>query len=105
MTESKIGQWVVIGEGARRKVLSDAPDLMIVEFAFDKGAVGAMHNHPHIQGTYVASGRFAFTMDDETFEIGPGDSMVIPTMVMHGCTALESGSLIDSFTTRRDDFL
>ena len=44
-------------------------------------------------------------MDDETFEIGPGDSMVIPTMVMHGCTALESGSLIDSFTPRRDDFL
>lgn len=105
MAESKVGQWVVTGEGARRKVLCETPNLMMVEFSFEAGAVGVLHNHPHIQGTYVASGRFEFTMGDETIEIGPGDSLIIPTMVMHGCTALEAGSLIDSFTPRRDDFL
>ncbi|WP_371155842.1 cupin domain-containing protein [Jannaschia sp. 2305UL9-9] len=101
----EIGEWVETAPGARRRVLSDAPGLMMVEFQFEAGAVGALHNHPHIQGTYVASGRFEFTIGSETTVIGPGDSMIIPTMVTHGCVALEAGSLIDSFTPRRDDFL
>lgn len=105
MTDDTSGDWVVTGEGARRRVLSHSPELMMVEFAFEAGAVGALHNHPHIQGTYVESGRFRFTMGDEEHEIGPGDSLVIPSNVVHGCVALEPGSLIDSFTPRRDDFL
>ena len=100
-----IGEWVSTGEGTRRRVLSDAPELMIVEFDFEAGAVGARHDHPHVQGTYVASGRFAFTLGDETREVRPGDSFVIASGVTHGCIAREAGRLIDSFTPRRDDFL
>jgi quercetin dioxygenase-like cupin family protein len=97
---------VQTGEHVSRQVLSDHPDLMVVAFRFDKqGAVGALHDHKHVQSTYVESGRFRFTLGDAQFEVGPGDSFVVPSGVTHGCLCLEAGKLIDSFTPRRDDFL
>jgi len=86
-------------------VLSDSAALMVVSFRFGAGAIGAPHSHPHVQSTYVESGRFRFTIGDDAFEVGPGDSFVIPSGVEHGCTCLASGRLIDTFTPRRDDFL
>ncbi len=93
-------------EGVTRQVLADHPDLMVVAFTFNKeGAVGALHHHPHIQSTFVQTGRFRFTVDGVETEVGPGDSFVIPTNVTHGCICLEPGRLVDCFTPRRDDFL
>jgi len=92
--------------GVTRQVLADHPELMIVAFSFAKqGAEGKLHHHPHVQSTYVKSGRFIFTIDGTQTEIGPGDSFVIPSNAEHGCVCLEPGTLIDSFTPRRDDFL
>lgn len=88
-----------------RTVLAHSPDLMVVRFAFPEGANGALHSHPHVQSTYVHSGRFRFTVDGRVFEVGPGDAFVIPSGAEHGCLCLEEGQLIDSFTPRRDDFL
>lgn len=92
-------------KGVLRQVLSDSPELMVVSFRFDAGAEGALHDHPHVQSTYVKAGRFRFTLGDETREVGPGDSFVIPSGLRHGCICLEAGELIDNFTPRRDDFL
>lgn len=97
---------VSAGEHVTRQVLSDHPDLMVVAFRFQAaGAVGALHSHPHVQSTYVESGRFRFTLGDKEQEVGPGDSFVIPAGQTHGCTCLEPGKLVDSFTPRREDFL
>ncbi|ALV26407.1 cupin domain-containing protein [Pannonibacter phragmitetus] len=92
--------------GVTRQVLSESPELMVVAFHFGhEGAEGKLHNHPHIQSTYVESGRFLFQVDGKETEVGPGDSFVIPSMAIHGCRCLEPGTLIDTFTPRRDDFL
>lgn len=92
--------------GVKRQVLSDSPELMVVAFRFQtEGAEGKLHSHPHMQSTYVESGRFAFTVADTTFEVAPGESFVIPSNAAHGCRCLEPGALIDTFTPRRDDFL
>jgi quercetin dioxygenase-like cupin family protein len=96
---------VTTGPGVTRQVLTDHPDLMVVAFRFATGSEGALHSHPHVQATYVQSGRFAFTIAGTDSEVGPGDSFVIPSNAVHGCRCLESGVLIDSFTPRRDDFL
>ncbi|XHC13423.1 cupin domain-containing protein [Labrenzia sp. ac12] len=97
---------VTADPGIRRQVLSDSPDLMVVAFRFQQeGAEGKLHNHPHVQSTYVESGRFRFTIDDESFDVSPGDSFVIPSNALHGCVCLEPGTLVDTFTPRRDDFL
>ncbi|MCZ4290325.1 cupin domain-containing protein [Hoeflea alexandrii] len=92
--------------GVRRQVLSDSPELMVVAFRFQaEGAEGKLHSHPHVQSTYVQSGRFVFCVADEEFEVAPGDSFVIPSNAVHGCRCLEPGTLIDTFAPRRDDFL
>ncbi len=97
---------VVTAEGVSRQVLSDHPDLMVVAFRFGAvGAVGALHDHIHVQSTYVESGRFRFSLGDAEKEVGPGDSFVVPSGVAHGCVCLEPGTLVDCFTPRRDDFL
>ena len=97
---------VPAGDNVTRQVLSDHPALMVVAFRFAKeGAIGAPHKHPHVQSTYVQSGRFRFTLGNEEREVGPGDSFVVPSELEHGCVCLEPGTLVDGFTPRRDDFL
>jgi len=96
---------VSLDTGITRQVLSDSPELMVVAFGFETGAQGALHSHPHVQSTYVEAGRFRFTAGEETFEVGQGDSFVLPSGVAHGCECLEPGRLIVTFAPRRDDFL
>lgn len=92
--------------GVTRQVLADSPELMVVSFRFGHvGAEGKLHSHPHVQSTYVKSGRFRFFQSGEATEVGPGDSFVIPSGAEHGCECLEPGELIDCFNPRRDDFL
>lgn len=96
---------VAAGPGVTRQVLTDAPELMLVAVAFETGAEGPPHRHPHVQATYVKSGRFRFTVGGKDVEVGPGETLTMASDVVHGCVCLEAGELIDSFTPRREDFL
>lgn len=91
--------------GVMRQVLAENPDMMVVSFRFETDAAGKLHSHPHVQSTYVKSGRFRFEIDGTAFEVGPGDSFIIPSGAEHCCLCLDAGELIDCFTPRRDDFL
>jgi quercetin dioxygenase-like cupin family protein len=91
--------------GVTRQVLSESPEMMVVSFRFDAGAEGKLHSHPHIQSSFVASGRFRFFRDGMAYDLQAGDSLVIPSGIEHGSQCLEAGELIDCFTPRRDDFL
>lgn len=96
---------VQVDANVTRQVLSDSPTLMVVAFTFAKGGEGKLHNHTHVQSTYVESGRFTFSVDGIETEVGPGDSFVVPSNAVHGCRCNEAGKLIDTFSPRRDDFL
>ena len=93
------------GVNVTRKILGCGGSLMMVEVTFAKGAAGDPHRHPHEQVTYVAKGRFAFTLEGETKTLNPGDSVYIPANALHGTLALDDGVLVDVFTPIRDDFL
>lgn len=93
------------GEGVERRVLAYCEDLMCVENRFEQGAVGALHSHPHTQITYVASGVFEFTIDGETHTVRQGDTLLKQDGVIHGCTCVEAGVLLDIFTPMRKDFV
>lgn len=93
------------GEKVIRRVLAYTDGLMCVENTFEKGAVGTLHSHPHTQITYVVSGSFAFTIDGETRVVSAGDTMLKEDGVIHGCTCLEAGILLDIFTPMREDFV
>jgi quercetin dioxygenase-like cupin family protein len=111
MAETKLfaydsdGGWTDLGSGNHRRVLVHTNELMMVEFAFEKGGVGAPHSHPHVQASYVADGRFEVTIAGETAVLSAGDSFIVPANAVHGVKALEAGRLVDSFTPHRADFL
>jgi quercetin dioxygenase-like cupin family protein len=111
MTETKLfarageGEWTRTPDGNRRRVILHTPELMMVEFAFDKGGVGAVHSHPHVQASYVAEGTFEVTIDGRTETIAAGGGYIVPSNLVHGVKALGAGRLIDSFTPVRADFL
>ena len=96
---------VDLGGGVTRRVLSHSDQLMAVEVAFETGAEGAPHAHPHTQCSYVLSGRFSYSVEGESVVLSPGDSIVVPGGLVHGTVCLEVGVLLDVFTPRREDFL
>jgi quercetin dioxygenase-like cupin family protein len=97
--------WETTGEGVCRQILGYDEQLMLVKVAFKKGAVGSGHTHFHSQSTYVASGIFEFHINGETQIVRTGDGIYIAPNLYHGCTCLEDGILIDTFSPVREDFL
>jgi quercetin dioxygenase-like cupin family protein len=94
-----------IAPGVVRRVLAYCGEMMCVENRFETGAIGAMHSHPHTQITYVAEGRFRFTIGEEVKEVAEGDTLCKQNGVQHGCVCLEKGVLIDCFTPMREEFV
>ncbi|TPI33767.1 cupin domain-containing protein [Mesorhizobium sp. B3-1-9] len=97
--------WEPTADGNRRRVLVHTDELMMVEFAFDKGGIGALHSHPHVQASYIAEGRFEVTIDGRSEILETGGSFIVPSNLVHGVKALEAGRLVDSFAPCRADFL
>ena len=97
--------WQTVGEGVCRKILTYASELMVVKVAFEKGGIGALHQHVHIQMSYVESGTFEVTVGDEQRVLKAGDSFYAPSNVWHGVVCHEAGVLVDVFTPMREDFV
>jgi quercetin dioxygenase-like cupin family protein len=97
--------WEEVGEGIKRKIMAYDDRLMLVHVAFEKGAIGALHQHLHTQITHVESGVFEVEIDGEKQVLKTGDIFFIPSNVMHGAVCLEPGMLIDVFSPMREDFI
>jgi quercetin dioxygenase-like cupin family protein len=97
--------WTDLGGGVKRKVLCYDRSVMLVRVVFEKGAVGPAHQHPHIQCSLVASGRFEMKIGGETRILEAGDSFIVPTNVIHSALALEAGELVDTFAPMREEFV
>jgi quercetin dioxygenase-like cupin family protein len=95
----------IIGGGISRKIMTFCDELMLTKMQFEKGAIGAIHNHPHLQMGYVASGVFEVNVGDDKKILKQGDVFYAPSLVYHGVICLEAGELIDVFNPKRDDFL
>lgn len=97
--------WEPAGEGVTRQIMGYDGQVMLVKVKFEKGAIGTAHTHYHTQTTYVASGKFEFTIGDEKKIVVAGDGLYMEPDVLHGCVCLEPGVLIDCFAPMRADFL
>ncbi|MCU4157109.1 cupin domain-containing protein [Carboxylicivirga sp. A043] len=98
-------EWEDLGGGVSRKFLGWDNQIMMVQVKFEKGAEGTPHDHFHTQATYVASGKFEFTIDGEKQIVEAGDGVYIEPNLVHGALCLEPGILIDVFSPVREDFL
>lgn len=102
---AKDKEWEPAEPGVVRQVMGYDGQVMLVKVKFETGAVGAAHRHYHTQTTYVASGKFEFTIGGETRIVEAGDGLYMAPDVLHGCKCLEAGVLIDCFTPMRETFL
>lgn len=95
-----------LGGGVTRKVLSYSQNLMACELRMEKGAVGALHSHPHEQIGYIISGRLVYQEEGKEDKIlETGDTYYVAPNVVHGVQILEDTRLLDIFTPMREDFV
>jgi len=97
--------WEEIDPGVRRKVMAYDEKLMVVKVQFEKGSIGAVHQHTHSQISHVESGRFEIEINGYKRMLAAGDAFYVPPNVMHGAVCLEAGILIDVFSPMRKDFI
>ncbi len=98
--------FVVMPDGAQRRVLSYGGQLMLVEFTFEAGVTSWLHSHPHEQVGYVVSGELDFNMEGHApVRLKAGGSYYVPPNVKHNVTTCAPTVLIDVFTPIRQDFL
>jgi quercetin dioxygenase-like cupin family protein len=97
--------WEIIDAKIKRKIMSYNDDLMLVKVAFEKGGIGLTHKHSHLQISYIASGIFEITINQEMKTLKEGDVYFVPSDVLHGAICLENGVLIDVFNPMREDFV
>ena len=98
-------KWETPDPGIRRQIMGYDGQLMMVKVVFENGAVGTVHTHYHSQATYVASGKFELTIGGEKRILTTGDGYYVAPDEPHGCVCLEAGTLIDTFSPMRADFL
>jgi quercetin dioxygenase-like cupin family protein len=94
-----------LGDGISRQIVSYDEHLMLVKVMFEKGAIGAVHQHYHTQISYVAEGVFEVQINDEKSILGMGSSFHVPPNTPHGVCCLQAGILLDMFSPMRADFI
>lgn len=97
--------WQDLGNGLKRQVLGYDNQVMLVKVAFEQDAIGQLHEHPHVQVSYVESGVFELTIGEEKKILKKGDGYYVPPHTWHGCLCLEAGVLVDCFSPMREDFI
>ena len=72
----------------------------------DSSAVVPEHSHENEQLGLVLSGSLTFRIGDETRELGPGDTYVIPAHLPHEVTATgpSGAAVVDVFAPTRADW-
>jgi len=97
--------WENPDKGIRRQIMGYNGAIMLVKVVFEQGATGYLHTHPHSQSTYVSSGKFEVTINNEKCTLSAGDGFFAEPNAPHGVLCLEAGILIDAFSPAREDFL
>lgn len=97
--------WEVVSDKVKRKIMVYDENVMMVCVAFQKGGIGEVHSHHHMQMTYIDSGKFEVEIDNKKQILKRGDTFYIPTNSPHGVRCIEDGILVDIFHPVRKDFL
>jgi quercetin dioxygenase-like cupin family protein len=101
----EIGEWEAAEPGVRRRILQAQGSLMMMEVQFAADAAGYEHKHVHEQISYCVKGRFEYSLNGRAHLLSEGESIYVPSNVLHGAKALEAGTLIDVFTPVREDLV
>jgi quercetin dioxygenase-like cupin family protein len=78
--------------------------LTVAHWTAGAGAEVPLHDHPHEQMVNCVQGTFEMRVGDQTFMMGPGDTVVIPGGVPHSALAHTDVYCIDVFHPVREDY-
>ncbi len=98
-------EWQQMAPGVRRKIMAFDEKLMLVRVEFEKGGIGTLHQHYHVQMTSVESGSFEIEINGVKKILQAGDVFHVESNLWHGAVCLEAGVLIDVFSPMREDFI
>lgn len=90
--------------GVWRRTLSWGERLMVVHVTLEEGAVVPAHRHSHEQITYIVEGELSMDVEGRTCVLRAGDSLLFPSNVEHGATALQRTLVIDTFSPPREEY-
>lgn len=98
------GGYLPVMDGIERKTLVYANETLLTEFRLLKGRIIPPHKHPEEQTGYLVSGHLILIIEDERYEVGPGDSWAIPGNVEHGAETLEDSVALEVFSPPREEY-
>ena len=82
--------------------------MMVAQVELTRGCIVPQHAHVHEQTTLVLEGRLRLKIGDdgaESYDIGPGELICLPSNVPHAAEALEDTRVLDIFSPPREDWL
>ncbi|MFC2009043.1 cupin domain-containing protein [Chloroflexota bacterium] len=85
--------------------LAHGERMNMVENRITAGAVHELHSHPYEQCGYLISGKTRLTIENERFDVEPGDSWCIPADVMHQMEIFEDSVIVELFSPIREEYL
>jgi quercetin dioxygenase-like cupin family protein len=89
-----------LSPGMTRRYASGTKSTLAI-YELRRGTRVAMHYHDSEQVTYVQTGRLRFVVEGQTYNIGPGQMIVIPQYSQHSIEALENTVEYDFFSPSR----
>jgi quercetin dioxygenase-like cupin family protein len=109
MTEARAREYgdtnpITMLDGIVRRTLVSGDNLTLVQFTLSPGAEVPQHTHPHEQAGTVADGRIHLQIGDASWELGPGDSYLIPGDAPHFVRAVDAATLVEVFSPPREEF-
>lgn len=97
--------WIDMVPGIRRQTITTGATMYQMRARLDAGSRLPEHSHPQEQITHVISGRLRMNVSGEPHELGPGESLYLPSNVPHGAETIEDTLVIDTFSPPREDYL
>ncbi|MFZ5649150.1 MAG: cupin domain-containing protein [Bacillota bacterium] len=97
--------YIPVVDGVMRKTLVFGEKTLMTEFILEKGKVLPLHSHPHEQTGYLVSGKIILYVEDEEYEVNPGDSWTIPGNARHRAKIIEDSVAVEVFSPVREDYL
>jgi quercetin dioxygenase-like cupin family protein len=70
-------------------------EMLLLEAFFEAGAGAELHRHDHESLCYVVRGRMKTTVEEKSWELGPGDTCLHPAGVLHAMEAIEDSVVLE----------
>ncbi len=84
--------------------IQHSASLTLAHIDIDEGTILPPHHHVHEQWSTLVEGKMEFVIGDEHHELLPGNTVYIPSNVIHSGRAMTACKVIDVFNPPREDW-